>query len=258
MKDIKNTPKVSVLMPAYNAEKYIAESIESILNQTFKDFELIIIDDKSKDKSLDIVKIHKDKRITLIKNKENKGSIESYNEGLKNAKGKYIAICTQDDLFHPKRLEIEFDYLEKNPHIFLVGTSATYINEGGKETRRFQKYDDYKMLAWRLRKSNGIIFSSIMFRKTSLLFDGHYEYNFYYKLLKQGKNLTNLPFFLVKYRVHEGAESIYDQKNQEKLVMEVIEKFKDLKDSTNILEKVFYSAKLFFHYIRTMKEKKII
>ena len=135
-------PKISIILPVYNGEGFLEESLNSILNQTFKEFELIIVNDYSTDKSLKIIKSYKDNRIRLIENKKNKGSIFSFNEGIKNAKTKYIAICTQDDIFHPRRFEIQFNYLENNPYIFLIGTSAIYINENGKEIRRFQKYDN--------------------------------------------------------------------------------------------------------------------
>jgi glycosyltransferase involved in cell wall biosynthesis len=256
-KDDLNQPKVSIVMPIYNGERFLEESLNSVLNQTFKDFELIIVNDSSTDNSLEIIKKYQDKRIKLINNKKNKGSVASYNLGLKNSKGKYVAICTQDDISHPRRIEIEFRYMENHPNIFLIGTSAIYTDENGKEISRFRKYDDYKMLAWRLRKSCGIIFPSIMFRNERLSFDNHFEYNLYYKLLKKGKNLTNIPNFLIKYRVHPGAESSFDKKRQEKLRDEVVVKFRDLEDNLTIFDKIYFSIKLLYHYVRTMKEKKI-
>ena len=217
---------------------------------------MIIVNDYPTDKSLKIIKIYKDNRIRLIENKKNKGSIFSFNEGIKNAKTKYIAICTQDDIFHPRRFEIQFNYLENNPYIFLIGTSAIYINENGKEIRRFQKYDNYKMLSWRLRKSNPIIFPSIMFRKINLLLGNHYEYKFYYNLLKQGKNLTNIPDFLIKYRVHPDIESAQDKENQEKLFKDTLKEFNELEDNTNMLTKLYYSFKLIVHHLKTRNDKK--
>ncbi|MBU2612466.1 MAG: glycosyltransferase [Nanoarchaeota archaeon] len=253
-------PIISVLMPVYNGEKYLKESIESILNQTFKDFELVIVNDGSTDGSLKIMKSYqkKDKRIKIINTRNNLGVIGALNTGLKKIKTKYVASFNQDDISHPKRLEIEFDYLEKNPHIFLVGSSAVYIDEQGKEIRRFRKYDDYKLLAWRLRKSCSIVYPSIMFRNKGVVFDDHYEYNLYYKLLKRGENLTNLPQFLVKYRVHNNAMSTYDKKNQDLLFEEVVEKFNGLKNEINFLQKIYFSLKVLFHHIKTIKEKKIL
>ena len=193
----KNTssPKISVILPAYNEEKYLEESVQSVLNQTFEDFELIIINDCSTDNTLKLMKRlqKKDKRIVLMDNKKNLGGSETMNNGLKIAKGKYVALFCADDISHPKRFEVQFNYLEKNPHIFLVGSSAIYINEKGRKIRRFRKYDNYKMLAWRLRKSCGIIFPSIMLRNENISLEKHFspadDYNLYYELLKGGRIL---------------------------------------------------------------------
>ena len=244
-------------MPVYNGERFLEESIRSVLNQTFKDFEFIIINDHSTDNSLKIIKSYKDRRIRLINNPKNRGSAISINTGFRAAKGKYLAISTQDDVSHPKRFEMEFDYLEKHPNIFLVGTSAIYMDENGKEVRRFRKYDNPKMLAWRLRKSCGIIFPSIMLHNKDLSFDGHHEYHLYYKLLKRGENLTNIPPFLVRYRVHSNAMSVFDKEEQARLRDEVIEKFKGLKDDIGFFRKIYYSMNLLVHHLRTINEKKI-
>ncbi len=256
------SPKISVILPVYNGEKYLDESIQSILNQTFQDFEFIIINDCSKDNSLKIIKKYKkqNKRIILINNKKNLGGSASFNLGFKNAKGKYIACFCADDISHPKRLEVEYNYLEKNTDIFLIGTSGIYINENGGEIRRFRKYNNYILLAWRLRKSCGILFPSIMFRNEKIAFlDKNFgpanDYNLYFELLKKGKNLTNLPNFLIKIRVHEGSMSVYDNKKQTDSRDEVIKKFSKLKDNTSLITKIYYSLFLFFHYIKTSKEK---
>lgn len=256
------SPKISVVMSIYNEEKFLDESIQSILNQTLKDFEFIILNNSSTDKSLDIIKSYKDDRIIFINNKKNIGTSRSMNKGLKIAKGKYLVFFCGDDISHPKRLEIGFNYLENNPHIFLIGSSAIYINENGKEIRRFRKYDNYKMLAWRLRKSCSIIYPSIMCRNKKVSLDEKNvkmnDYVLFFELLKRGENLTNLPHFLIKYRVHPGSMSVYDDKKEfEHLVNEVIENFKGIKDNTLFFNKIYYSMKLFIHHLKTRKEKRI-
>lgn len=256
-------PAISVIMPVYNGERFVEESLNSILNQTFKDFEFIIVNDGSKDDTLKILKKYKDKRIRLINNKKNLGFAASLNVGLKLSRGKYIATCNSDDISHPKRIGVEFNYLEKHQDIFLVGTSAVFIDEAGKEIRRFRKYDNYKLLAWRLRKSCSIIYPSIMFRnEKGLFFDKKYggaiDYNFYYTLLLNGKRLTNLPYFLVKYRIHPGNMTIYNHKKQGELAKKVVENFKKLPEDIGNLRKAYYLSKIFFHYLKTIREKKII
>ena len=253
-------PKVSVIMPMYNEEKYLSQSIESILNQTFKDFEFIIIDDYSKDNSIEIVESYKDKRIKLIKNKENLGTVKTRNIGLREAKGKYISILDGDDLSLLNRLSTQYNYLENNKHIFLVGSSAIYIDDKGKELRRFRKYNDYELLAFRLPKSCSIVHSSIMFRNTNkYLYDEDFisahDYNFYLDLLSAGKNLTNLPEFLIKHRVHKDSSH---SNNSRQIMYRDITQFKnrDLNDRFSFFTKVCFSFRLFIHYIKTYKEKR--
>ena len=259
-----NHPKVSVVMPVYNEEKFLDKSIQSILNQTFKDFEFIIVNDCSKDNSRKIIEKYKkiDKRIILINNKKNKNFPEVRNIGIRASKGKYIANMDGDDISHPKRIEKQFNYLEKNHYIFLVGSSAIYINEEGVEINRFRKYDNYKLLAWRLPKSCSIIDPSTMFRNEGFLygsgFGGAVDYNFYLDLLEKGKNLTNLPEFLVKYRLHANSMSISKRKEQETFRDKTQELHKHLNNKVNLFNKIIYSIRLFFHYLRTMNEKNVL
>src|SRR3989344_5781814 len=121
--------KISVLMPAYNARKYIGEAIESILNQTFKDFEFIIINDCSTDKTKKIIEeyANKDARIKLINNATNLGLTKSLNIGLKEARGEYVARLDADDVALPERLEKQYEFMEKNKETTLVGAWAEII-----------------------------------------------------------------------------------------------------------------------------------
>jgi glycosyltransferase involved in cell wall biosynthesis len=257
-------PKISLVMPIYNSEKFLDESIESILNQTFQDFELVLVNDKSTDNSLRIIKeyMKKDKRIKLINNKENLGSVKSRNKGLKVAKGKYVAVLDSDDISLSKRFKIQHDYLEKNPHIFLVGSSAIYIGEKGKEIRRFRKYDNYKILGWRFFKSCGMIHSTVMFRNTPDVsyneeFKSAHDYNFYLDILAQGKNITNIPLFLIKHRVHQGSAHTTNTKKQEFFRDKAIKEHMQFKPKLSLIKKIAYSFKLFLFYLKTFDEKKI-
>lgn len=122
---------VSVIMPVYNAEKYVEEAVRSILNQSFADFELLIIDDKGQDSSMDVVKSIKDPRIRIIANDMNRGISYATNVGMKNATGKYIALMDDDDIAMPDRLELEYDYLERHPEVDVVGGGDITVDEGG-------------------------------------------------------------------------------------------------------------------------------
>jgi len=252
--------KISVIMPVCNSEKYLKESIDSVLNQSFKDFELIIVNDCSTDNSLNIINNYDDKRIKLFSNQKNLGTVKSRNIGLNLSLGEYIAVMDSDDVSLQSRLEKQFNYLESNKHIFLAGSSVIFIDDKGKEISRFRKYNDYKMLAWRLPKSCGIVHSSVMFRNTKKYFYNEsfisaHDYDFYLNLLSKGENLTNLPDFLVKHRVHKdsGHNSTERQIMFRDLTQELHD---DLRNKFNFFEKVSFSFKLLIHYLKTYREKR--
>ena len=124
------TPLVSVVMSVYNGEKYLREAIESILNQTFTDFEFIIINDGSNDDTLNIIKSYKDPRIILI-SRENKGLVASLNEGIERARGKYIARQDADDASLPQRLTRQVEYLRLHENCVVVGSRIQEIDDVG-------------------------------------------------------------------------------------------------------------------------------
>ncbi len=205
-------PKISVIMAVYNSEKFLEESIKSVLNQSFKDFELIIVYDVSKDNSLKIIKkfLKKDKRIKLIINKKKEGPAEARNKGLLKAKGKYTAILDSDDIALPKRFEIQYSFLEAHPEIFLIGSSAIVIDEEGKRIGLLRKYGNTKKIRKKLEKNNCIIHPSIMFRRTSNLFyrknfDFSEDYDFYLRILTNYGEIVNLEEPLIKYRISKDS-----------------------------------------------------
>lgn len=120
---------VSIIMPTYNSEKYVGIAIQSILLQSYTDFELIISDDASTDNTKEIIKSFKDKRITFLENRKNKGISENRNLCLFLAKGKYIAVMDNDDISLPNRIEEQIIFLEKNSNVDVVGTFVCFIDE---------------------------------------------------------------------------------------------------------------------------------
>jgi len=204
-------PKVSVVMPVCNTERFLEESIKSILDQTFKDFEFIIIFNGTTDRSLEIAKryLEKDKRIKIIL--LSKPDVQkALNEGLKIAKGRYIARMDGDDLSLPSRFEKQVDYLEKNSDVFLIGSSAIVIDECGKRLGVLRKYNNSSKIKKKFLKTNTMIHPSIMFRNTREFFyrekfRSSEDYDFYLRLLTSGKKITNLPEFLIKYRVSKNS-----------------------------------------------------
>ena len=119
---------VSIIMPSYNTAKFISKTIESVLEQTYKNWELLIVDDCSTDNTDEIVSKYDDDRIIYLKNKKNSGAAVSRNKALKNAKGKWIAFLDSDDLWYPTKLEEQIKYMKKNKYSFSY-TSYEEIDE---------------------------------------------------------------------------------------------------------------------------------
>ncbi len=200
-------PKVSVLMPTYNVEKYIAEAIESILNQTFSDFELIILDDGSTDGSADIAKSFTDNRIVYHHNDVNLGLANNLNVGLRMARGKYIARMDGDDISLPERFQTQIDFLEAHPDIDLCscglqmfGTEDTvWVREANPEavkiTMMFYSPVLHATSVWR-RES---------FEKHNLYYDQNAfpaeDYELWSRAVFHCK-LVNIPQVLYRYRIH--------------------------------------------------------
>ena len=139
-KCIKNASLVSIVMGCYNNEDTIKESINSILVQTYSNFEFIIIDDCSKDHTVDIINSIRDSRIRLMINSENKGLGYSLHTGVCEAKGIYIARMDADDISYPNRIEEEVLFLQKNPEVICVGSWAKKIGNISTLTKLFNPY----------------------------------------------------------------------------------------------------------------------
>jgi glycosyltransferase involved in cell wall biosynthesis len=124
-----NMPKITVLMPVYNGEKYLDSAVQSILSQTFKDFEFLIIDDGSTDGSAEIIRKFEDTRIKLVQNKKNLGLPTTLNLGLDIASGEYIARMDCDDISHPQRFEKQVEFMDNNPDVSICGTWMKTIGD---------------------------------------------------------------------------------------------------------------------------------
>lgn len=135
MQQLFREPEVSVLMPAYNREHYIEDSIQSILDQTYTNFELIILNDGSSDKTLEKIASFKDSRIRLLQNDQNRGIAFSRNRLLQEAKGKFLALLDSDDISFPERLEVQLDFLKKNQDLLMVGTPCVAIDQQGAKIK---------------------------------------------------------------------------------------------------------------------------
>lgn len=218
-------PVVSVLMPVYNAERYVKEAINSILNQTFKDFELVVLNDASSDSSKEIILSFQDARIRYIENEQNRGLSFSRNRLLSEVRGEYIAWLDADDIAYPARLEEEYRFLEEHTDHALVASWARLIDSEGKPTGNYIKsYIPDEYLSALLLFVNYFVQSSVMLRKSHLP-DVHYRQEFPptedYELwvrIAAMHPVAILPKTLVDYRIHETNISSIQQLKSEKAV----------------------------------------
>jgi glycosyltransferase involved in cell wall biosynthesis len=169
-----NAPRVTILMPAYNAGKYIAEAIRSVLTQDFSDFELLIVDDGSSDDTREVIGRFSDPRIRLLE-QENKGISAALNAGLSAASGRYIARFDADDICLPERLSRQAAFLDANPDYILVGGEAEYVSEDGQHLFHFRciAYSYTEVMA-RIVHACPFIHSAVMYRKKEVLAAGAY------------------------------------------------------------------------------------
>jgi glycosyltransferase involved in cell wall biosynthesis len=226
-------PKVSVLMSVYNGSQYLREAIDSILTQTFSDFEFILIDDCSTDNSWEILTSYAshDSRIILIQNKENLGLTKSLNKGLKIARGKYIARQDADDVSLPLRLEKQVSCIDKKSEVGLVSCNLEMIDASGDTKFLFQVDCDSDLIAWYLLFYNYIGgHSQVLFRKKLALDLGGYceeyrytqDYELWSRMIKTSK-FSILPEILLKHRIHSNRISNHKAAEQENYLIQRIQ-----------------------------------
>lgn len=203
-------PKVSVIMPAYNAEKYIKEAIDSILSQTFQDFEFIILNDCSQDDTENIILSYQDDRIVYLRNEKNMGVAATLNRGLVVAKGEYIARMDSDDISLPDRLAKQAAYLDSHPDVAILGTALERFGEDiPAQLRSFSS--DPQQMKIALFFSCGLAHPTIMMRAAviqslggyDLAYEGLEDYELWCRVTRQHQ-VTALPEVLFRYRVHAG------------------------------------------------------
>src|SRR3989344_4200887 len=225
----QNKPLISVVMSTYNSDKYIFEAIKSILEQTFQNFEFIIVNDGSTDNTLGMIKKFEklDKRIKVINNIENLGLIKSLNKGLRKARGNYIARMDADDISLPERLKIQYNYLERHSDIFLVGASFEYINESGEVL--FQKINNYspKLIEKKLAKKSMIHHPTVLFRNVpGIIYREKAVYcedrDLWLRFLSEGKKMIVLPNIVLKYRLNMNSICISNPIKQRLFIKEVV------------------------------------
>lgn len=222
-------PELSIITTAYNAEDFIRESIESVLAQTFKDYEHIIVNDGCTDNTFNIVKEYSNlKHIKILENQYNEGVPYSRNFALSKAEGKYIAIHDADDISLPERMEEEVDFLRSNPELTFIGSHAIKISCNGAVigNMSYPPEDTFGGFSSIIKyKLNPIIDPSCMFVKDDIINNGGYSFNENYKtaqdfelwcrLLVRGFKMSNIQKPLIKYRINPNG--VTQTKRQEQV-----------------------------------------
>lgn len=248
----KKNPIISVVMPVYNGERFLNEAIESILNQSYKNFEFLIIDDCSIDNSYDIIKSYSDQRISLIKNKNNIGQSATMNKGIELSKGKYIARLDQDDIAYENRLKIQIEFIQET-NCSIVGSWSEAIDEGGKVNGFFQHPIESNTILNATCISVPFLHSSVLMNKKDILLVGGYSENFiiamdwdlWIKILKKGLIIKNIPKVLISFRNHSTQTSI----NKKMLLITYKENLKLIRTSRKLInKKSYYNASIAWEY----------
>ena len=210
-------------MTVFNSQAYVKEAVESILRQTLADFEFVIVDDGSTDKTLEIIQSFKDPRIVLFKNNQNQGQTKSLNIGLRQCRAAFIARMDADDISDPKRLQLQYDFLQANSKVGLVGSACVDINAQGKRIRLNGVPIDPQQIKAYLAASGDLSYwciyhPTVMIRKNVLDQAGFYDeksgegqgyphdYELWSRLIRRC-DFANLPQPLLKYRILPASDS---------------------------------------------------
>ncbi|HUN40311.1 MAG TPA: glycosyltransferase family 2 protein [Acetobacteraceae bacterium] len=211
-------PRVSVLMTTYNGAAFIARSIDSVLSQTWHDFEFVVVDDASTDRTPEILGACHDPRLRIIRHEQNQGIVASRNAGFAVASGEFVAALDHDDLYHPERLQRQVAWLDDNPRVVLLGTEVILDSAGRQYTPDHPAAGDPLALRWLLLTDNPLTWSSVMFRAGAARRLGTFlrpefeladDFDFYHRLLAIGE-IARLDDVLTTYRFHAASASSHN------------------------------------------------
>ena len=204
-------PEVSIILPTYNGRKYIRESIDSILRQTFTDWELILVNDCSTDGTAEILEEYamKDNRISVVHNKVNRKLPESLNTGFAGARGEYLTWTSDDNRYLPDALETMVEYLEENRGTMIVRSDYFFIDAQGNRIGESVKYSNHNMFSW------NCFGACFLYRKEVLKLVGKYnkdafgveDYDYWLRVLERFGKIDSIEKKLYEYRRHEGSLS---------------------------------------------------
>lgn len=223
MKTLTKKPLVSVIMPVYNGESFVGEAIESLLAQTYKPLELIIVDDASRDSTPEVLKFYKIKfprKIEVITLAQNRGDSVAANIAFKKARGEFISRMDADDIAHSQKIELQVKYMKTHPEVIVLGTQADVINAENEIVGQKSFPLTHKKIYERFAVVNPMLHPSCMFRRALLpvrddLYEDKYrpndDYLTFFGFLNYGK-FANLPQKLLYYRIHGNNISLQHPK----------------------------------------------
>lgn len=208
-------PKVSVLISVYNSDDYVRQAIDSILAQTYTDFEFVVVDDASTDRTLEILRSYRDPRIVLVKNEQNLGLARSLNQGIQISRGEYIARQDADDLSHPQRLAKQVSFLDAHPEVGVVGSAARWVDESLNTLKIWPPAADNAGIQETLLGYCCLIHGSTMYRRQAIQeWDGYdpvmhtgQDYDLWLRV-SETWDLACLSDVLYVYRLHKGMASV--------------------------------------------------
>ena len=258
-------PKVSVIMSVYNGARYLREAIDSVLSQTFQDFEFIIINDGSTDDTGEILASYRDPRLVLVQ-QENMGLTKSLNRGIGMARGKYVARQDADDISLPRKLELQVEYLERNRDVGIVGCRCYLIDEGGDIKWAFNYPLNGDELREDLWVTHAIVVGAAMVPRRILDEVGYYDEMFTYAQdydltlrIAEVARMHNLEGFLYKVRQHKDQISVVKAREQRRFAVlasinalrrkvdKVAQRVPNLKERKNL--GLDYSRLAFLYYL---------
>jgi cellulose synthase/poly-beta-1,6-N-acetylglucosamine synthase-like glycosyltransferase len=234
-------PRVTVLMTVYNAQAHLRASIESLLGQSYRDFEFLIIDDGSTDNSAAIIKSYADARIRLIENSANAGQTRRLNEGLQLARGEFIARQDGDDVSAKHRLERQIAALDADAELGFVGTQAWIVDDTNRMRGAFYLPLSWEAARWARFVQNPFVHSSVIFRRSVVIEAGGYDesfricqdYELWCRLIRQ-RRATNLSERLLFFRLSpnslsQGARDVVREESRRIIVRELEHEFPQLR-----------------------------
>jgi glycosyltransferase involved in cell wall biosynthesis len=215
-------PLVTVLMPVYNAGVFLRPTLETILRQTYRDFEFLIINDCSTDDSLETIRSFGDPRIRVHTNPVNMGQTKSLNVGLRLARGKYVVVNDADDYSLPRRIETQLDFIIKNPEYPVVGTSCYIMDREGQIMRTFLRPTDPREIQMQFLSDTPMTHGSVIMQKDAILAMGGYneefriiqDYELWSTLMRKGSRVMNIPEILVVIRTFADSISFKERDAQ--------------------------------------------